>query len=113
MECEACCVALSFERERRGGGAAPGAAVWVGVLFVCALAVWARWLDVLLPVRNLVRVVIFAGGAAVAFTMLCYRPSRRVWWRNAAYIGAVGVALVGINALPSRVEFGVREHEAE
>jgi len=90
-----------------------GASLWLSALALGALVVWGRWRDVLLPVRNLVRFAVLAGGAFIGVAALCYRPARRRWWRNASFALAVAVALVGIAELPSRVELGVREHEAE
>jgi len=106
-------MALSFERDRREDRSSLAAAAWLGVLFLVALGVWGRWRDVLVPAGNLVRFIILAGGAAVGLGVLCYRPRRRGWWRNASLVAAIGVALVGIAELPSRVELGVREHETE
>jgi hypothetical protein len=101
------------ELDRREDRSSLAASVWLGVVFLLALTLWGRWRDVLLPMRNLARFAIFAVGAAIALGTSCYRPSRRTWWRNLSLLAAIGVALVGIAALPSRVELDVRDHETE
>src|SRR4051794_11161762 len=104
---------VTFNRDPQQDQWSLTASAWLGILFLGLLAVWGRWSDVLLPVRNSVRFAAFAGGAVLALTMLCYRPARRAWWRNLSLAGAIAVALLGIGVLPSRVELGVREHDAQ
>ena len=106
-------VALSFERDRREDHLSLAASLWLAALAVGVLVFWGRWRDVLLPTRNLVRFGLLASGAFTGVVGLCYRPTRRPWWRNASFAIAVGLAVVGVGMLPSRVELDVREHETE
>ena len=101
----------AWEHETVEDHATVGAAVLLAALVVVGLASWGVMRGVALPIGNTMRLGALVVGGGFAFACLIYRPQRRRWWRNGAFVLALATSIVGIGVLPSHVELEVRAHE--